>query len=123
MSTINRSIVVIEDDPLMASLMTASLESARYAAFCTADPDEGFRLACTHLPAAVILDLTLNGVRSDGVYRMLRNDPRTSGIPVILCTVHRDHSIRRYLHATPTHTLYKPFHVRELLETVEFACK
>lgn len=123
MNMLGRSIVVIEDDPILASLATGALESLLYTVFCTADPDEGFKLACTHRPAAVILDLTLNGAHSNGVYRQLQRDPRTSNVPIIICTVHRDFSVRRYLRAAPTHTLYKPFHVRELLETVELACK
>lgn len=84
MSLFDRLIVVIEDDSLMASLVTATLGSARYAAFCTADPDEGFRLACAHRPAAVILDLPLNDVRSGAVHRRLQSDPRTAAIPIIL---------------------------------------
>lgn len=121
MSMTGRSIVIIEDDLILALFMTATLEGVLYSVFHTADLDEGFRLACTHRPAAVILDLTLNGVRSDGVYRKLQSDPRTSGIPIIICTVHRDFTVRRCLHAAPTYSLYKPFHVLELLETVEFA--
>lgn len=124
MNMLDRSIViVIEDDLELAALMKASLESVSYEVFCTADPDEGFRLVCEHRPKAVILDLTLNGAHSDGVYRDIQSDRHTSVVPIIICTVHREDSIRKYLRAIPTHMLFKPFHICELINTLESSCK
>jgi CheY-like chemotaxis protein len=75
----------------------------------------GLELAREHRPALVLLDLHLPDVDGDEVLRMLRDDPLTAAIPVVIVSADATQGqMRRLLNAGATAYLTKPLDVREL---------
>lgn len=105
------SIVLIENDPAHLAVMARTLE--RYPGirlFAAAAAAPGIELARARRPAAIFLDLRLPDLPGEVALRLLRDDPATSGIPVIVTGVltgEEDH--QRILAAGATAYLPKPF--------------
>ncbi|WP_051361472.1 response regulator [Desulfuromonas sp. TF] len=78
----DRSILIIEDDPIFAATLREVCRSMDFKAICTFTGEEGLSLARTHLPTAVILDLRLPGMSGWQVLETLKADPSLRHIPV-----------------------------------------
>jgi CheY-like chemotaxis protein len=83
---------------------------------------QAIELASVALPALVIADLYLPGMSGVDLIRLLRQDPRTSSLPVILFTPAGDQSAERRCHAAgAVACLSKPVQAEELYRTVQAA--
>ena len=79
-------VLVVEDDPDIAGLLTHSLRKAGYTADSVrtgADALTGIRASA---PDLVLLDVMLPGMDGREVCRALRADPRTAAVPIIMVT-------------------------------------
>jgi len=89
-------VVVVEDDPVNATLFRTVLEKrAGYLVSLTEDPAELFAWAHQGTIDLIIMDVSLahsrwNGAPVSGVdlSRMIKSDPRTASIPILLATAH-----------------------------------
>ncbi len=80
-------ILVIEDDVAAAQLIVSQLESSGYEAVCCEDPEHAAAVAAELQPDAITLDVLMKPVHGLQVLRELKEDPRTSGIPVIIMSI------------------------------------
>lgn len=114
-------ILVIEDDADTRETMTAALENAGYAVTAMA---EAFGNIKKLGPDLIILDLFLHG-EAHGWEQLdiLTLDPKTRGIPVILCTAGLASlaAHRAKLLAMDVHVLEKPFELAGLEAIVAMA--
>ena len=80
-------VLVIDDDPAVRELMTRFLEGKGYRVITAEDGETGLELARTHHPCVITLDVVLPGAQSGwDILAQLKNDRRTSGIPVVIVT-------------------------------------
>lgn len=81
-----RRILVVEDDPFFAQVLADFVLSRGYQPMVASDGVQGLELARHEAPHAVLLDVMM--ARMDGweVMRQLREDPRTSHLPVHFIT-------------------------------------
>jgi signal transduction histidine kinase/CheY-like chemotaxis protein len=80
----------------------------------------GLELAREHRPDLVLLDLHLPDIPGETVLQALRDDPRTSAIPVVIVSADATPGrIQRLREAGAREYLTKPLDVRRFLETVE----
>jgi CheY-like chemotaxis protein len=72
----------VEDDPFFAHLLADFVQARGYTPLLAPDGEQGLQLAQHEAPHAVLLDVMM--ARMDGweVMRRLRDDPRTSHLPV-----------------------------------------
>lgn len=90
-----KHILVVEDDPQNALLFRKVLEKrGGFRVSVTEEPSDILRLAAQDVDL-VLMDISLRNSRWEGeaitgveLCRMLKTDPRTSRIPVILATAH-----------------------------------
>jgi CheY-like chemotaxis protein len=90
-----RHVLVIEDDPQNALLFRKVLEKhGGFRVSVTEDPEELTRLAKEGVDL-VVMDVSLHNSRYRGepvngvqLCRLLKSDPATSGVPVLLATAH-----------------------------------
>ncbi|HPD17462.1 MAG TPA: response regulator [Planctomycetota bacterium] len=84
------SVLVVEDEPTNARLMTTVLEKAGY--HCTVAPNgaAALDLARRRLPLAIVLDLVLPVMDGFDVLKSLKADPVLANVPVIVCSVLSD---------------------------------
>lgn len=110
------SVLIIEDDPNTASLVTLYLEREGFRAMTAADGESGLAMARQHRPDLVILDLMLPKLDGWEVCRRLRT---WSDVPVIMLTA-REEEIDRVAGLTLGADDYvvKPFSPRELVARV-----
>jgi len=80
-------IFVIEDDAASAHLIESQLLSSGYEAIRCEQPRQARELAAKLQPDAITLDLLMKPVHGFEVLLELKNDPRTSKIPVVLVTI------------------------------------
>lgn len=92
----SRHVLVVEDDPHNATLLRKVLEKRLLAEVSVTDsPEEMFAIVRGRPVALIVLDVSLgqsewNGRPVDGIdlCRILKQDPATARIPVILATAH-----------------------------------
>ncbi len=83
------------------------------------DGEEGVRLAQRHVPDLVITDLMMPRLDGYQVCRALKQDERTSHIPIVMLTAKADLDSRiEGLQMGADSYLAKPFHQRELLAQI-----
>ena len=117
-------ILIVEDEQDIADLIGFNLQRAGFEVIKTYDGLDGTETALREIPDLIILDLMLPGRDGFGVFRELRKDPRTSGIPVIMLTARAQTEDRiQGLEAGADDYLTKPFSPKELLLRVKAVLK
>lgn len=89
-------VLVVEDDPINAFLFRKLLEKrCGYQVTVTESPDEILDLVRGGTVALVVMDVSLANSRYQGrpmngveICRMLKSDPLTRNVPVVLATAH-----------------------------------
>jgi CheY-like chemotaxis protein len=82
----------------------------------------GLEFARQHRPALILLDLNLADMSGEDVLRLLRDDPATSQIPVVIVSADAmPRQVQRLLAQGATAYITKPIDVRQLLEVVDRA--
>jgi CheY-like chemotaxis protein len=77
-------VLVIDDEPLLADLLSAILEGPNYQTVIASNGTEGVQLARTVSPAIVFCDMSMPGMSGEEVIRTLRTDPATAALPLVL---------------------------------------
>jgi DNA-binding response OmpR family regulator len=112
------TILVVDDDPTVAEVVTGYLERAGFAVERAADGPEALRLAGGTPPALVVLDLMLPGMDGLEVCKRLRESH--GRVPVIMLTARGDEEDRILgLEIGADDYVTKPFSPRELVLRVE----
>ncbi len=111
-----RTVLVVEDEPRIASLVRDYLEHAGFAVLTAGDGAGGLALARTRRPDAIVLDLGLPRVDGLDVIRTLRRD---STVPIVILTARGDETDRiTGLELGADDYVVKPFSPRELVARV-----
>ena len=79
-------VLLVEDSKFLRAATEQALRSAGYAVVSANDGDEAVRLAREHMPALILLDVMLPKMSGPDVLRVLKNDPATTAIPVMMLT-------------------------------------
>lgn len=115
-----QSILIIEDDPDIAQLISYQLRNAKYMTEIASDGEKGLKAVERALPALIILDLMLPGKDGIEVCRILKNNPKTRRIPVLMVTARGEEADRITGFETGADDyLSKPFSPRELVLRVQ----
>jgi two-component system phosphate regulon response regulator PhoB len=117
---VRSKILVVDDEPEAVELVEFNLRQAGYEVVTAADGAEALKKARTVLPGLVLLDLMLPEVDGLEVCKMLRRDPATAAIPIIMVTAKAaeiDRILGLELGADDYVT--KPFSPRELVLRVK----
>lgn len=81
-----RVAVFVDDDPTALELVRLSLEPAGWTVHTCTRVDVALELIRTHEPAVVLVDLLMPDTDGFEVVDLLRNDPRTASVPVVVLT-------------------------------------
>jgi CheY-like chemotaxis protein len=79
-------ILLVEDDPFMRRLFSKVFEANGYKVVMAEDGLEGLRQARQAGPDIIVLDVMLPKIDGYKVCRILKSDPRSKEIPIILHT-------------------------------------
>jgi two-component system phosphate regulon response regulator PhoB len=119
-SGVRSKILVVDDEPEAVELVEFNLKQAGYSVVTAADGAEALNKARATQPSLIVLDLMLPEVDGLEVCKMLRRDPATTGIPIVMLTAKAaeiDRVLGLELGADDYVT--KPFSPRELVLRVK----
>lgn len=80
-------VLVIDDDPMVHTLLRGHLEESGFRIISAADGIEGLTLAREHKPTVIILDIHLPKLDGWGVLQRLKSEPGLANTPVIMLSV------------------------------------
>ena len=124
MADAKSKILIVEDDPDVAEMLTAYFRTQDYEVFTVNWGEDGVRSALQVNPDLAILDIRLPDIDGYEVARRLRTDRRTAEIPIIFLTEKRDRADRlQGLELGADDYITKPFDVQELRLRVRNALK
>ena len=86
MVPVNNKILVIDDEPDIVELVTYNLSKEGFDVFSAFDGEEALAKIRKENFDFIILDLMLPGLQGMEICRILRNDPITKNIPIIMLT-------------------------------------
>jgi len=94
------SVLVIDDNEGLVKLLDRYLTDHAYRVIAATSGQEGLRLAQELLPDAIVLDVMMPGMDGWELLQRLRAEPRTTHIPVIICSVIHDPDLAQSLGAS-----------------------
>ena len=114
------TILVVDDEPDVVELIGFSLRTRDYEVLTAFNGLDGLLKARRHLPNLIVLDVMMDGMDGLSVCEILRAQPSTKGIPVIILTAATGEMARfNSLAAGADDFVSKPFSPRELVGRVE----
>ncbi len=110
-----RHILIVEDDPNTAEMLSAYFSSVGYQVSHAAWGQDALRIAAETLPDLVVLDIHLPDIDGYEVCMTLRSQRRTEHTPIIFLTERRERMDRLTgLQLGAVDYITKPFDVQEL---------
>ena len=112
-------VLIVEDEPPIQELISVNLRQAGHVVQCALAAEEAHSLLGRWLPDLILLDWMLPGMSGVEFTRLLRSEPRTRDIPVILLSA-RDAERDKIagLEAGADDYITKPFSARELIARI-----
>jgi CheY-like chemotaxis protein len=114
----HKTVLVVEDDEAVSSLLVMLLEESGYIAIPALDGRTAIELAREHRPDLITLDLALPGTDGHEVLQSLKTHPTTRDIPIVV--------ISAFTQILPAgerkklaYLLGKPFDVTEVMAIVQ----
>jgi signal transduction histidine kinase/DNA-binding response OmpR family regulator len=114
-------ILVVEDDSSAAQLLETQLTSAGYAVTVCREPERALEMAAELQPSAVTIDIVMKPINGWELLSLLKSDPRTALIPVIVVTIVDQPSTGALLGADEY--IVKPVDKATLLAAIERSMK
>ncbi|MEU9128438.1 response regulator transcription factor [Kitasatospora sp. NPDC048540] len=112
--------LVVDDDPTVAEVVTGYLHRAGYRVDRAADGHQALAAAAEHRPDLVVLDLMLPGLDGLEVCRRLRATEAGADLPVVMLTAKGDEADRILgLELGADDYVTKPFSPRELVLRIQ----
>ena len=113
-------ILVADDEPAVLRLIASNLKRAGFAVIEVSHGDEVIAQVFANMPMLILLDVMMPGLSGFEICRILKSDPRSSRIPVILLTAKALEKDRvRGLELGADDYVTKPFSPRELVLRVQ----
>jgi CheY-like chemotaxis protein len=110
------TVLIIDDNAGLVNLLQRYLSDRACRVMAAANGLEGLALAHKIRPDAIVLDIMMPEMDGWEVLQRLRNDPQTTHIPVIICTVVAEPDLAQALKAS--HFLPKPVRQVEVLDAL-----
>ncbi len=79
-------ILIVEDNLANRDMLTRRLEHRGFGVCGAADGTSGVALAVSEMPDVILMDIVLGGMDGWEASRLIKDDPRTRSIPIIILT-------------------------------------
>ncbi len=116
-----KTIVVVDDSPDFLELMQALLEGEGYRVIPAGVAESAHQIIKDTNPDLLILDVRMQGKADWHVLNLVKLDPATSVVPIIVCSAAHQ-AIREAgsrLREQVCEVVFKPFSLNDLLEAVD----
>lgn len=113
----DKSILVVDDDPHIRSLLRQELSEAGYNVRLAEDGRKALAMVREEIPGLIVLDVMMPEMNGFDVAAVLKNDPRTMHIPIIILSIVED--MERGFRLGVDRYLTKPIDTSALFQEVE----
>lgn len=114
-----QKILVVEDTTDLSTVLIAMLEGQGYQVVHAAEGKSAVEMAKVEKPQLVLLDIMIPEINGLNVCRIIRSQPETCNIKVIiLSSLYQKKEIEAAFAAGASEYLVKPFDNARLLETI-----
>ena len=110
--------LVVDDDPVIVTLLRVNFEMEGYRVVAAADGLAGLEAARRGAPDLVVLDVMMPGIDGLEVARTLRADPATASLPILLLSAKAQATDIAAGAEVADDYVTKPFDPLELLDRV-----
>ncbi|NOY80609.1 MAG: response regulator transcription factor [Kiritimatiellaeota bacterium] len=118
------TILVVDDERDIRDLVSYHLTRSGFMVVTAADGERALEVVRETVPDLIVLDLMLPGMDGLDVCRLLRRDPRTSHVPVVMLTARDDETdVVTGLELGANDYVAKPFSPRILVARVRAALR
>ena len=124
-SSARHLILLVEDNPVNLRLMERIFDYDEDIELIAAtSAEQGIELAREHIPALILMDISLPGMNGIEALKHLRADPLTKDVPVVAVSANAmSHDVREGNKAGFDAYVTKPLVIREFLSTVDTLLK
>ena len=113
------TVLVVDDEPLIAMALEAELEDAGYAVVTAANGRQGLeRLAEAPRPDLVLLDMMMPVMNGPAMLAAMAADPGLAGIPVVVLSSLPEEAIRARVGQGVAAILLKPCTAEQVLDAI-----
>ncbi|GAB1420892.1 response regulator transcription factor [Anaerolineales bacterium] len=114
-----KKVLVVEDETILIERLSDKLKAEGYKVISSGDGEQAWQLAREEIPDLILLDIMLPGIDGLSLCRMIRNEPTTAQIPIIMLTA-RGTEVDKIvgLESGADDYIVKPFGLGELLARV-----
>ncbi len=113
------TVLVVDDEPLIAMALEAALEDAGYRVATAANGRQGLeRLAEAPRPDLVLLDMMMPVMNGPAMLAAMAADPELAGIPVVVLSSLPEEAIRARVGEGVAAILLKPCTAEQVLEAI-----
>ncbi|MFC4064444.1 response regulator [Actinoplanes subglobosus] len=114
------TVLVADDDADIRDLVAFKLEQAGLEVLAVGDGQAAVDTARARLPTLAVLDVSMPGLSGIDVCRMLRSDPSTAGMLIIMLTARvQEQDVEGGFSAGADDYVTKPFSPRELVSRIQ----
>ncbi|OQA57796.1 MAG: Alkaline phosphatase synthesis transcriptional regulatory protein PhoP [Candidatus Omnitrophica bacterium ADurb.Bin277] len=116
----DEKILIIEDEKNIVELVKFNLEQEGFRVFAASRGDTGLEMALREKPALLILDLMLPEITGIEICKILRQNPKTKALPIVMLTAKGTEADKVLgLELGADDYITKPFSPRELVARVK----
>jgi len=112
-----KKILVVDDEANIRRFLSHELKKRGYSVIQAAGGSEAIEMARKHHPDLITLDVLMDGMSGFDVTAVLKNDPNTKDIPILIVSVVEDRE--RVCKLGINDYLTKPFRIEALVEKVK----
>jgi DNA-binding response OmpR family regulator len=113
-------VLVADDDADIRDLVAFKLEQAGFEVIAVEDGQTALDQARSRQPTLAVLDVSMPGISGIEVCRMLRADPATAGMLIIMLTARvQEQDVEGGFSAGADDYVTKPFSPRELVSRIQ----
>lgn len=118
----SKNVLVADDDPVVRILISEFLAGKGYQVETLESGEECLRRLDGRLPDVLVLDLLMPDMTGIEVLRHLRDNPRTSALPIIMLSADTDtEALASANNVSANVYVQKPFGVKEIVLAMEKA--
>jgi phosphate regulon transcriptional regulator PhoB len=116
----DNKILIVDDEPDIVELVSYNLKKDGFSVTTASDGEEALNKIRKNKFDLVVLDLMMPGIQGVELCRIIRNDPKTAGIPIIMLTAKGEEVDRVIgLESGADDYMTKPFSSRELVARIK----
>ena len=119
-TALNKKILIVDDEEDILELVAYNLEQNGFQVEKAATGEAGLKAARSENPGLIILDLMLPGINGLDICRLLKSDPDTKNIPIVMLTAKGEESdVVRGLELGADDYVTKPFSPKVLVARIK----